>query len=356
MGRVRRTMCLRGEASGRVSLMHSSDRPFSLGQQADPGIDERRPMLRPVSAAEGATGLANISHNAGPSALGYQYQTWWALLELLRSGAQRPDAAISLELYDDVAWEEQSTPTELLQLKHHRLGRRALTDTSADVWATFKIWMDTTEPADAAGPVLVLITTQTAGEGSAIGALRCECRDEAFALAGLEMAALEAASGRTREAREQFLALCEVDRRAFLSRIRVVDASERVEDVAALVREQLLWALPTGKEDVFLGPVWRWWDEQALAMLRGSQRGVDVGAAKAAIAGIRDRFTQDDLPTLVRVRDVDGATVAAIYDCYLFVEQMRWVAYPPRNLRQAIVDYYRAYTHTIRWLDQDLIG
>ena len=43
------------------------------------------------------------SHSAAPNAVGYQHQTWWALVELLQSGAGRPDAALSLELYDDVA-------------------------------------------------------------------------------------------------------------------------------------------------------------------------------------------------------------------------------------------------------------
>lgn len=39
-----------------------------------------------------------------------------------------------------------------------------------------------------------------------------------------------------------------------------------------------------------------------------------------------------------------------------FVQQMHWVAFPPRNLQKAIVDYYRAYTHSVRWLEEDLIG
>jgi len=106
----------------------------------------------------GALTVANTSHGAAPSAMGYQHQTWWALLELLRSGAQRPDATISLELFDDVAWDQHGAPTELLQLKHHRIGQRALTDASADVWATLKVWMDTAVPADPAGPTLVLVS------------------------------------------------------------------------------------------------------------------------------------------------------------------------------------------------------
>lgn len=38
------------------------------------------------------------------------------------------------------------------------------------------------------------------------------------------------------------------------------------------------------------------------------------------------------------------------------MKRAQWVAYPPRNLQKAIVDYYRAYTHAVRWLEEDLIG
>jgi Cap4, dsDNA endonuclease domain len=44
-------------------------------------------------------------HGAAASAAGYQYQTWWSLLEMLRMGPDRPDATLILEMHDDVAWE-----------------------------------------------------------------------------------------------------------------------------------------------------------------------------------------------------------------------------------------------------------
>jgi len=300
--------------------------------------------------------VANTSHGAAPSALGYQHQTWWALLELLRAGDDRPDGTIALELYDDVSWEEHGTPTELLQLKHHRKGSRLLTDRSPDVWDTLKVWMDTAAPEDPAGPTLVLVTTQTAKSGSAIAALRPQSRDEAWALEALETVALDAQSDATGRARRQFLALGSLDRQTFLSKIRVVDDSDHIQDIPAAVRRALSWALPPGHEDAFLAQVWHWWDGQALAMLRRLQDGVEVGAAKAAIARIRDRFTQADLPTYLELADVDTSAVTAEHTDALFVQQMRWVGYPPRNLRGAVVDFYRATTQTIRWLDECLIG
>lgn len=294
---------------------------------------------------------SKTAHNAAPSALGYQHQTWWALLELLRLGDTRPDAAISLELFDDVAWEEDGTATQLLQIKHHLKGQRTLTDASADLWSTLKVWMDTAAPADPDGPQLILVTTQMAAEGSGVAALRSDTRDEGFALSGLVMAALDLESTRTRQARREFLALGPADQQAFISRICVLDGSPRIDDVPKLVRSELHWALPRGHEDDYLAMVWRWWDEQALAMLQGGQRSLDVAAAHAAVASIRDGFTRAMLPTSVELDDVDSHAVAEAYASYPFVEQMRWIAYPPRNLRSAIVDYYRAHTQIIHWLD-----
>jgi hypothetical protein len=300
--------------------------------------------------------MASASHGAAPSAVGYQHQTWWALVELLRSGVGRPDAAITLELHDDVAWEEGGTATQLLQVKHHQNTHRTLTDASTDVWRTLKVWMDTARPGDTYGPQLVLVTTQVAGAGTAVAALRPDMLDEQAALRELEAVASASRSAETKTAREQFLALSRSDRCTFISRIRVLDGSASIDDVPALVRGCLQWALPIGHEELFLALVWRWWDEQALAMLRGRLRSVDVGVAQAAISDIRDHFQSEHLPTLVELGDVDADAVTDEHRTHTFVQQMQWVAYPPINLQKAIVDYYRAYTQAVRWMDEDLIG
>ncbi|OLZ42781.1 hypothetical protein BS329_41620 [Amycolatopsis coloradensis] len=126
--------------------------------------------------------------------------------------------------------------------------------------------------------------------------------------------------------------------------------------MTATVRSLLHWALPTGHEDLYLAMVWRWWDDQALALLQGRLRSVEVGSAQAAVNDIRDRFANENLPTLVELSDVDTAEVVAEHGTRAFVQQMEWIAFPPVSLEKAIVDYYRAYTQTVRWIDEDLIG
>ncbi len=67
------------------------------------------------------------------------------LVELLRRAPDQPDMAISLELHDDVAWEQAGSPTELLQLKHKIRSSGALTDQHDDLWSTIRVWMNCPE-------------------------------------------------------------------------------------------------------------------------------------------------------------------------------------------------------------------
>lgn len=134
--------------------------------------------------------MASGQHSAAPSALGYQYQTSWCLFELLRHAPDRPDASISLELHDDVAWDMDGTATELLQLKHHMNEAGSLGDQSADLWKTVEVWLNAGDAADLQGPALTLVTTSTASPGSAAFALRADNRDTATALDLLRTAAV----------------------------------------------------------------------------------------------------------------------------------------------------------------------
>jgi hypothetical protein len=302
-------------------------------------------------------GMASGQHSAAPSALGYQYQTSYCLFELLRriNDHDRSDAAISLELHDDVAWDENGTATELLQLKHHLNRAGSLGDQSSDLWKTIEVWLDAGDPADPQGPMLTLITTSTATPGSAAHALRADSWNPAAALDMLRTAAAASTAQATAATRARFLDLSPADQQAFVSRMVVVDAEPTIDDLDHRVR-QLLWAaLPPGQEDTFLALVWRWWASVALDMLRQRRRSMDVGEVRAAIGNIRNQFHDEDLPTLIELADIDEAEVVEVHGERVFVQQMRWVQTGQVHLKKAIVDYYRAVTQSTEWLDRDLV-
>jgi hypothetical protein len=298
------------------------------------------------------------SHAAASPALGYLYQSQWPLLELLRGSWDRPDLSITLEIFDDVAWEDQGTATQLLQLKHHAKSARSLGDMSPDMWRTLRVWLDGVDVGDPSGPSLCLVTTQTAAPNGAAAALRpveSGERDVGQALRKLEVAAQDSIEKAGAETRSRFLALSTREREVFVGRIQVLDQAPMIADLDAAVRREVGRALPRSHEDTFMDLLWSWWHRRVLEMLQGTLRSVSGMDVDTHINTLRDGFTHDTLPTLVPIDAFDPASEADYAD-RPFVEQLRWVGTPPVVIQKSIIDYYRAYTQTAAWVEDNLIG
>jgi hypothetical protein len=300
-------------------------------------------------------------HNAAASAGGYLYQTDWALVDLLRKGHIRPDQAITLEVYDDVAWSAVShvtDPVELLQVKLHTTSKSAgLGDMAVDIWKTIKIWLDRPDRADPQGPDLLLVTTSIATEGSAAHALRPATLDVDVATSRLLVAARKSTSTVTAASRDEFLKLDDSTRSSMLSRARVLDGQMPPEDLGAAVREALTWGLPTGgqqAEDSFLAQVWHYWHGVAVDMLAGRRASVSVAEVRSFVRELRNRYTTENLPTTVQLSSVTDDHIR-LYDEARFVHQLDLVNYSGRALRSAIVDYHRAITQETEWLSNSLL-
>ena len=85
------------------------------------------------------------SFDASLSALGYLYQCRYALLLALQHD-EDSDLQMSIEKLDDVAFLGDGVahinPAELLQFKHHIKRQGGLSDKSADIWKTIRIWSE----------------------------------------------------------------------------------------------------------------------------------------------------------------------------------------------------------------------
>ncbi|MGH8614689.1 MAG: hypothetical protein ACREYF_22345 [Gammaproteobacteria bacterium] len=94
-----------------------------------------------------------------------------------------PAIEISIERLDDVAFEKDGTPHQLIQTKHHIRSAGNLTDGSPDLWKTLRIWSEQAgqNAVPIPGILLALITTGAAPDGSAASHLRTRDRDVARA-------------------------------------------------------------------------------------------------------------------------------------------------------------------------------
>ncbi|RKR76297.1 ABC-three component system protein [Frondihabitans australicus] len=297
------------------------------------------------------------SHDASASAVGYLHQVAWGLLELLRFGKDRPDQGILLEKWDDVSWDDEGTPTELLQLKSHKPGTKPLTDKSDDWWRTVQVWMDDARFLAAHGPRLALVTTSLAPQGSAASFLRPDSdRDSTRALKLLNHAAQSSNNAETKASRDAWLALTDSTRHDLLERVEVLD--ESTGDVLAEIRRELFLIPPRDAarkkdlEQALLG----WWHAVALDMLRGSRGSINAMQLATEIDRLSRRFGGDALYTTVDEVDQDAwSGIVADHGDRLFVRQMDLIGLNNRLVEMSIINFYRQVEQTTDWLDRDLI-
>jgi hypothetical protein len=299
----------------------------------------------------------SANHDASASAVGYLHQVAWGLLELLRIGKHRPDQGLLLEKWDDVSWDDQGTPTDLLQLKSHKAGTKPLTDKSDDWWRTLQVWMDDPKFLASEGPQLAIVTTSLAPDGSAASYLRCdEPRDPDRALDLLDSAARSSKNAETRDARDEWLALPNTVRRDVIERVRVLDQS--ANDVIDEIHRELFLIPPRdpGRKKDLEHALIGWWHAVALDMLRGKRGAINAVQVATEIDRLSRRFGGDALYTTVDdVDKSDWSGIVTDHSNRLFVRQMDLIGLDNRLVEMSIINFYRQVEQTTDWLDRDLI-
>lgn len=299
--------------------------------------------------------------SASDSMVGYLFQVRLALLWALRKAATNSDFSITLETLDDVVFESDGEPIELLQAKHHKASRAAsLTDGSVDIWKTFRIWL-TAHKAQQTGTQtsLVLITTSHCGAGSAASMLKVNtARDEKAALTLLKSTAQTSESKTNAEAYLLFLTLSDAEQLAFLSQVAIIDSSPSVTGLEAELSYELRHWVNKAVAAYAISILEGWWFSRVVRQLTSEENAFPVLGTEieAKVDDIREQFKSDNLPIDEELLAIqfDEVTVAA-YSGYDFVQQVKLVTDNQTRLRSAVADYFRAYTQRSAWLRKDLL-
>ena len=190
-------------------------------------------------------------HGAAPSALGYLFQCRYGLLVGLQAILDTPELLISIEKFDDVAFEANGEPTALIQTKHHVGKVGDLSDNSVDLWKTIAVWLAklVEDPEAFLRMKFILLTTASASDSSAASRLRMRDRDEKAADELLIVAAKTSDNKRTEVARSAYAALPEQTRIALLNAVTVLDGSPNIIDVREDIVRHLYGAAPREQMD-----------------------------------------------------------------------------------------------------------
>jgi hypothetical protein len=300
---------------------------------------------------------SGFDSSAAPSALGYLFQIRYALVLLLR--ADEPENLISIEKLDDVAFEEDGEPAQLLQLKHRVINSATLTDSSTDLWKTLRVWTIAVRDGslDLTSVILSLITTARAPADSAAYMLRDGLsRNENLALRNLHMAGQASKNAVVERAYDAFQKLAPKAQQMLISRIRVLDSAPDILRARELLEKELrLSTRPqflTGLADRLEG----WWFRWAVRHLKDPQSlpGISLREVQVQINDLQEQFRHDNLPIDFPVElDMDVGDLPP--DERLFVEQLRLVTVGNERIKSAISDYWRAFQQRSCWVREELL-
>ena len=300
---------------------------------------------------------AGNTHEARASAVGYLFQCRYALYAGLRAIPENPRLEISIEKLDDVAFETQGEPTELIQTKHHVGKHGSLTDASTDLWKTLLIWSKRVgQDVDAPFRTrFVLLTTAAAPDGSAASLLRIRDRGEGEADKKLMQVATSSKNKDNASAYQAFAALPEELRHSMLQAIYVLDGSPNIIDVRDEIARELYHAAARDQIDHLVERLEGWWFEVVVKGLTGAgPNATPVLAIEQRVDELREEFKRAALPIDYKTKEPPPAVVAEL-DKRPFVRQLRRIQIGPHRVEWAIRDYYRASEQRSRWAREDLL-
>ena len=292
------------------------------------------------------------SHNATGQMLGYLYQVRCALNLLL--GSDEPSYQISIEKFDDIAFDRQGTPIQLIQAKHHTTPA-SLTDSSTDLWRTLNVWFDTitNDFSFLDHTDFVIITTAEVPNGSAAELIQKQNYLEAFEK--LKDTAKDSKNQVNLRFYSKFKTIDDSILLRLVKRIRIISSSSNIVDVEKDIQKQIRYSCKPEHVSLATERIEGWWFQECIQALSSSDPVITTQRQlHEKVYEITRQYGDGNLP--IEFWDLDEVEEADLNPKdRVFLEQLRLLQYHSRTLRLALQDYYKASKQRSSWLRQGLV-
>lgn len=296
-------------------------------------------------------------YSAGEQGLGYIYQARLGLLQLL----QLPEnTSVFLEKDDDLDFVDSDGNKSLASLKHKAAGDR-LTDLSTDFWKSVRIWLARykRDGCSTSNLRFFLFTTSTVSGTSFLkGFLPTQAGtgDEMTALTEQAEEALgRSKSGLIGDIAKEFNELTPTEKQDFLARILIFDSSPRIENIPETIKDRLMRPIQRKHRDAVFERLEGWWNDEVIKQLTGCrEEGVFGFEVSDKLFSLSEEYKLDNLPITFRGKEPAGE-IDTESDPRSFVVQLREIGISSSRIRNAILDYYRAFEQRSEWARESLL-
>ncbi|MEN4937224.1 ABC-three component system protein [Stenotrophomonas sp. TWI1151] len=300
-------------------------------------------------------------HSAEASALGFYYQSLFALKTLLELDSD--NAAVAIERLDDVEVVADKQ-TLLLQLKHSLSATPApITLASRALWKTLKAWIDTLPKLSIAETVLHLVAVGHVPAGSPLLALLQEGSDREELIDALVAEATRVVEKRA-EAKaakkdlpyadradgcEALLNLPALGREALVRRIRIHPNSPNIALIESEIAKSLK-LLPSEQRALVASRLVAWWDREVIYSLCGQRdRAIAKLEVQAQISSIIGEIESGLLHA-----DFSGAKPPPSHEPdSMLLRQIRLVCGSKTDENKATVEEWRARAQRSKWVEDN---
>jgi hypothetical protein len=293
--------------------------------------------------------------SAGSSAIGYLYQIRYALYMILKNH----EMDISIENLDDIEFDVQGTPIELLQLKHHSSKRVAnLTDSSPDLWKSIRIWSEAIKNNSVRVPGIVfnLVTTAVTSPNSLVHLLKGDNnRDSRKAHLKMLEHIKESNNQGNKEAYIAFKSLSDDHQFRLVDSIYILDCVENIVDIEKVIKNELRLVVKSELLTPLYERIEGWWfNESVRHLFFGSKEVIKGADVHRKIQDIRDELKPDALP--IDFANAEPHESNLNWDNRTFVQQLKIIEVADARLKRAIKDFYRASSQRARWISDQLVS
>lgn len=295
--------------------------------------------------------------------LGYMYQVKYALYNSLIQIKERmgEEFYISIEELDDVTFQQEGKPIDILQTKHHINKKTNLTDRSTELWKSIRIWCEGID--DKSIPInsnFFLITTAKVPDNSTIKYLKPDknLRNIKKVLKRFNEISSEETNKTNLPGYEAFSDLSENEKKEFLNNVIVVDSSPSIFDLDKLLIQEIILNANIDDWDPFLRRLEGWWIRRVCEHILPEKKiSISSSEIRGQIASISNQFNEDNLPIdddeieekLSWLVDTSG------HEDRTFVKQLKFIKVNNGRVFKAIKNYYRAYEQRCIWLNDGFI-
>ncbi|WP_261337153.1 ABC-three component system protein [Pseudomonas aeruginosa] len=152
-----------------------------------------------------------------------------------------------------------------------------------------------------------------------------------------------------------FEELNDAEKQDFLERILILDSSPRIGDIPVLIRDKYMRSIRREYREFVFERLEGWWTDVVIKHLTGDRpEGIFGYEVSDKLSNFAEEYKADNLPITFRGKlpseDIDIDT-----DPRLFVAQLREIGISANRIRNAILDYYRAFEQRSAWARESLL-